>query len=117
MDSSKNTIFDWEKSLSACNHSKELVLELLGLFNAEFPTLCALIKDAEEKEDLISLGKVIHKLRGACAYCCFPQLQTTLTAVDEKIQTNRFTAVKPLLENLHVELKQVETELKNMHLA
>ncbi len=74
-------IIDFALSLQIVDGNKKLASELLGLLCAELPQDLLQIQEYKQKQDIMGLRELLHRLRGGLSYCAVPRLQQAAVAL------------------------------------
>lgn len=85
----KATAINWSLCVQRASGNPELAAELLAHFVKELPETRRKMIQLVRAEDIQSIEKEAHKLRGACCFCGVPDLQNQLANIERLAQDTK----------------------------
>ncbi len=98
-------IVDWDWSLKLANNKPELVLELLTILKETLPEDQAAMNSAYRSGNTRLLKQVLHRLKGAVAYCGVPGLRDAIEHFETVLNSDNASRAQSDLDSVNREIE------------
>ncbi|MBT4884981.1 MAG: hypothetical protein HON55_02390 [Legionellales bacterium] len=78
IDNTYSNFIDLTSTTAISAGKQALALQIIELFLEELPEFKQTLIKADQQHDRVELGKIIHKMFGACAICIAPSIKAQL---------------------------------------
>ncbi|MCD6045771.1 MAG: arcB 2 [Gammaproteobacteria bacterium] len=86
-------------------YTEEKAIHALELLIASLPEDLVMLKNAETKQDSLSINQILHKLTGALNYSGTPALEKAVQDLREILQANETSAISKGIQNVQEQVK------------
>ena len=93
-------IIDLPEFLERVQDDKELLLELLDIYSADYLEKRKALTDALVKKDFEQIRNIAHSLKGASGNISAKPIRAIFSILEEKGKKDELTGVEPLLKDL-----------------
>lgn len=100
-------ILDIQQSVIAANGNAELAKELFTMLISDLDMRVEQIESSLQSNNMEALGKHIHKLYGATAYCIVPKLRENTKNLDEMLRNKNYENIDNLVNYVLDEMRQL----------
>lgn len=98
---------DRNSLLQRCMGNRALVEKLLGTFLDTLPSEKSLLRDAIEKDDLSSVSRIAHKMRGTASNMCAIPLSDAALEVEQAARNNQHDLVNQRWSDLDIQFEKL----------
>ncbi|MCB1644271.1 MAG: response regulator [Pseudomonadales bacterium] len=104
-------VFDEKLALKLANNKPSLAFDMLSMFMASLPEDQQTMNNAYEQMDTVRFADTVHKINGATRYCGLPELQDTISQLEEYIKKKQHHRIAPALADVNAAIR----ELRDWH--
>jgi PAS domain S-box-containing protein len=108
----KADIIDWVTSLHQSNEDEKLVRELLKIIDIDLKMSQETLAEAYRSQDMDSLRKELHRIRGGICYLTLPQLDKAFAHFHEVVKSKPLDVA--LMEQSYRQLQKAMTNFWNV---
>ena len=98
---------NWKQCLSNCNQKESLAHEILALFATDLKQLKNDILNAHQSNNKDDLQHYVHKLHGACAYCCATSLEQQAGTLEMALASKSSQHYSSLVQSIVKEIEDL----------
>ncbi len=112
---SDKSVFDMDALMKRLDIDEKLVGEIMDVYLNDTPIQLSRLKEFFEKEDILSIQRCAHSIKGASANFCVGTINKTAQDIEVAAKQGNLEIIKPLIdviENQFMELKDVLTEIR-----
>lgn len=101
-------IIDLPDVLERVQDDKELLLELLDIYQEDFVLKRAALAEAIEKKDFVKIKEVAHSMKGASGNISAKRLYATCLSLESKAKENDASGLEDLLKAVDSQFLEVQ---------
>ncbi|MDH3629298.1 MAG: Hpt domain-containing protein [Acidobacteriota bacterium] len=106
-----SAIFDREEMLDRLGGDAELLGDIIQLFLGESPKMLQGVREASERDDLVTLQRTAHTLKGALLNISAPQAADVAARIEQAGRDGQRERTQELLQRLSDEINALEEVL------
>ena len=114
MSTSSSGLLVLDEALARVGGDRELLVEVAGLFLADYPNQTAMIRKSIETQDAALLAGAAHKIKGGASTFGAPSVVQAAFALEKAGKANDFSTVPGLFQELNALLGALRSELSGL---
>jgi two-component system sensor histidine kinase BarA len=103
---------DWPLALKLANNEPDWAKKMLTVLAEELPDIKTELERALTQSDREQIGRLVHKLHGACCYCGVPRLKTVVEQFKTVVNPNNPETLNQFVQQLTAEIDAVVEAVK-----